>query len=110
MIAQSPPIDTPSSSMTPPASARAVPRHTARPLIGSPARAEATAARRRAPDSYWCHQCNRGFTRRYNLKDHNRRHMNEQAYACTILCCEARFNTQSDLGSHVRNFRGNGES
>ncbi|KAL1704712.1 hypothetical protein EV121DRAFT_291163 [Schizophyllum commune] len=109
IIAQSPPVDTPASSITPLVPTRRVPRHTVRPLIGTPARAEATAARRRAPDSHWCHQCNKGFTRRYNLKDHNRRHMNEQAYACTILCCEARFNTQSDLRSHVRNCHGNGE-
>ncbi|KAL8292146.1 hypothetical protein RQP46_001612 [Phenoliferia psychrophenolica] len=68
----------------------------------TPATIEA-AQRRRNPNvaaRFVCELCGETFTRRYNLRGHQRAHRNEKPYACSYEGCEKAFARAHDCKRH----------
>jgi uncharacterized Zn-finger protein len=56
-----------------------------------------------------CSQCGKGFHRRLGLRNHVRRHTDEQPFACRHAGCGARFNDWSNRKRHERRHAGEEE-
>ena len=51
-------------------------------------------------NAYPCQQCNKVFTRPYNLKSHQRTHTRERPYVCKEIYCPWKFARPHDLKRH----------
>ncbi|TRM56435.1 hypothetical protein BD626DRAFT_519500 [Schizophyllum amplum] len=55
-----------------------------------------------APSPHVCHLCGNTFARACNLREHQLRHDQKRAFACSAHGCNSRYNTPGDLRKHVR--------
>ncbi|KAI5822863.1 hypothetical protein K523DRAFT_325833 [Schizophyllum commune Tattone D] len=79
-----------------------------RATVGSDAHIQASVDRRRHPPRFQCDACGRSFTRNKTFTDHKLLHSNMRSFHCTA--CVSRFNTQSLLDRHIRNYHHEGRS
>ncbi|KAI8926524.1 hypothetical protein BC831DRAFT_390615, partial [Entophlyctis helioformis] len=50
---------------------------------------------------FTCTDCNKSFTRKYNLDAHMRSHYNVKPFRCTLAGCQEAFVRKHDLQRHV---------
>jgi uncharacterized Zn-finger protein len=68
----------------------------------TPATIEAAQRRRKegTQAKFICELCGESFTRRYNLRGHQRAHRNEKPYACSFEGCDKAFARSHDCKRH----------
>ncbi|KAF9422303.1 hypothetical protein BGZ76_003794 [Entomortierella beljakovae] len=71
-------------------------------VIGSSVVNNGSSKKRTTPAKHKCPQCDKYFTRPFNLKSHQRTHTQERPFVCSFTHCARAFSRLHDCNRHMR--------